>query len=143
MKMKFNCPLPEDPDKYDLLKEETLTNSVVRKFAANFQADVVEKQDALILSAIREIGGEMYQHITIDKDKVFDALNKATPKKVIVCNPEETRFRCPTCMHVAFDESLVGYNVKMHKYCRHCGQRLDWDIDRESEDEEDEEKKND
>lgn len=123
MKIKYNCPLPKDPEAYSMDEKEIVAMDIVVKF----QADVVEKQDQIIMSVIREIGGETYQHITIDKNKVIDALKKATPKKVVALDPDPFKIACPTC-------SRIYHSFGTPSYCRHCGQALDWNLERSDKD---------
>lgn len=90
----------------------------VYKMAHNFRVDITEKQDDLIMSAIQHIGGDIYHRITIDKNKVLDALGKYIPKRVVaMCC-------CPTCK-----ETVRLYTFRScgpERYCANCGQHLDW-----------------
>lgn len=87
--------------------------SYIQEAVEHISCAVVEKQEQLILNTIQQIGGEQYQTITIDRDKVRDALQKATKTPVVkvlyYC-------QCPTC----------GRAVSGVRYCSHCGQALDW-----------------
>lgn len=104
-----------------------LENSFIEKI----RVDIVEKTDYLILQAINTIGGKRYRHITVDKNKVLDALTKATPLEV-VHNECETAYLCPTCDHTVFVNNSQMSISGCHdfgltpEFCSRCGQRLDW-----------------
>ena len=118
----------------------------VYKMAHNFRVDITEKQDDLIMSAIKHIGGDIYHRITIDKNKVLDALGKYVAKKVVSKFAYEKRlaltyYHCPTCgfeilaIHDKFAQTygtdeyskqMVHNATKHYNYCRECGQHIDW-----------------
>ena len=136
MKFKYNCPLPEDTDKYTMDEKEFIPE-YLKSISTKFQAAIVEKQDEIIHSVIQEIGGETYHRITIDRNKVLDALSKAMPKKVTVLDSGDFKFACPTCTRICYSLTAVGLGTP--EYCRYCGQKLDWSRDREDKDEEESE----
>lgn len=90
--------------------------------------EIAEKQDAMILKTVQQIGGDVFIRITVDREKVLNALRNATEKQVVVkektyvrqgWNCEELHFYCPTC----------GAYLGMHRdksYCGYCGQKLGW-----------------
>ncbi len=76
---------------------------------------VVEHQDKMLMQVIQIIGGRKYSEITVDKNKVLEALHKATavkPKQYGICGN-------PLCS---------AELVKGQKYCSVCGQKVNWDM---------------
>lgn len=81
--------------------------------AKRITALIVEHQERIIMQAIRFIGGTEFTEITIDKNKVVEALQKTTavtPKQYGMCGN-------PLCS---------AELVKGQKYCSVCGQKVDW-----------------
>lgn len=89
-----------------------------------FVVEIVEEQDRIIMKNIHHIGGKEYEHITIDRDKTIEALDKATAKKPTVMTVSKApgklryRYRCSACNSSCFS--------KIDKYCHECGQKYDW-----------------
>ena len=109
--------------------DETLADSPMYKITKQISSAIVECQEDIIMSRIHEIGGDTYEEITVDKEKVLDMLRKYTLTKVKATDAYPHRLYCPTCYH-----TLV-YNAKNLDSCRSrdilnncsaCGQRLDW-----------------
>lgn len=92
----------------------------------------VENLDNAIFSEICKIAKEkgVTTLVALDKQKIVDALNKATPKKVKRTSqlirgsspdipPRYVEsIACPTCQ--------VSITV-VNKHCDQCGQKLDWE----------------
>lgn len=96
---------------------------MVDKMITKIVCGIVEQQDNLIMAKVVEIGGERYQEITLDKNKVIDAFRKATPTEPIGDLHSVPHFRCPTC-----EKSVKTYTDSPGMpYCGWCGQKLDWD----------------
>ena len=56
------------------------------------------------------------------RESVCEILEKQIPKKPY----GKTFFECPTCNEIlALNTSL--FDAQNHKYCRHCGQAIDWE----------------
>jgi DNA-directed RNA polymerase subunit RPC12/RpoP len=81
----------------------------------------------MIMNIIQRIGGDEYEEITFDKNKVIDALSKAIAKK-----PNDTErtvsgkivLSCSECGKWLYIPEIE----KSHKpnYCNRCGQKIDW-----------------
>lgn len=96
-------------------------------FIEKIRVDIVEKTDYMILQAINTIGGKRYRHITVDKNKVLDALSKATAKAVsIEAFGKGTLKKCPTCGKWLRITSILPEKMDEYSYCSKCGQKLDW-----------------
>lgn len=71
-------------------------------------------------------GEEDAKEIDFDFDRAIEALEKQIPKKPTEIDEKEDglfyviSFMCPSC-----DTSVIGQPYKP-KYCKHCGQKLDW-----------------
>lgn len=124
-------------DKSDYIQsspDSPLETDLVTKMFHNLRVDIVEKQDALIMKAIRLIGGDRYQQITIDKSKVIDALGKSVPKKPLSedynsqAMSDVKNYICPTCHKLIFviNPWMLKYALPKSKYCADCGQAFDW-----------------
>lgn len=100
---------------------DVMGENPVHKLTTKIVTEIVEHQDNIIQHKIQEIGGESYNHITIDKNKVIDMLEKYTPKPVNkVCFMDEMKvFLCPNC------KDLLP-NGRNTNYCSKCGQALLW-----------------
>ena len=59
-----------------------------QNFYNNICAEIVEKQNELMLTTIQRIGGDEFIDITIDKDKVIEALTDYVNKQKGVPNIE-------------------------------------------------------
>lgn len=90
------------------------------------RTQIVEEQDHMIMNAIRHIGGNIFQEITVDKHKVFDALSKTIPKK-----PTYEKLgkyitkNCPVCGRFLRITPPSKDNHD-YDYCGRCGQAIDW-----------------
>lgn len=102
-------------------------------------AKIVEEQDEMIRKAIHHIAGNVYEEITVDKNKVFDALSKATAKKpnnTVRAFGESVVLTCPVCEKWLGIEG-IDMASPMYNYCPKCGQKIDWtDISKEATDDE-------
>lgn len=100
-------------------------------------AKIVEEQDEMLRKVVHHIAGNVYEEITVDKNKVFDALSKATAKKPIIdTHSLEGRvvLTCPVCGRWLYIIGL-GRQFKF-KYCSNCGQKFDWsDFEEDTDDE--------
>jgi hypothetical protein len=113
-------------------KTMTLTHKV--------KVDIVENVDEMILSTIHRIGGDIYQHITIDKTQVLKALSNFKKQAVVVDRrplSDDTdgyvvvRYKCPSCRETLLIDDynngrLIGPVKSRPKFCQHCGQSLEW-----------------
>lgn len=96
-------------------------------FLEKIRVDIVEKTDYMILQAINTIGGKRYRHITVDKNKILEALDKATPRTVIPESTCKLLVCCPRCrMPYAPYRGRKLEKLYTTNYCPKCGQKLDW-----------------
>lgn len=85
--------------------------------------ELVENQEEMIIKSIREIGGERYEHITLDKNKVRDALENATARELKEILAYENMYvktkawACPKC-------GMIYMNNRLDNYCGECGQKF-------------------
>ena len=90
----------------------------IKEFVQNtfdrISCQIVEKQDEMIMSAVKSIGGEPFRNITVDKNKVLDALTKATARRPLITGGYRYA-DCPSCHR----------NLRTNqKYSDSCGQKL-------------------
>lgn len=120
-------------DEYLKSKEGSRTTSTLDTFASRIahlcykvNAEIVEKQDELIMQAVQTIGGDTYHHITIDRNKVIDALSKSIPKKPVEgkCGRCSV-IKCPTCGKWLCI-TVPTFNIEDYNYCGRCGQAISW-----------------
>lgn len=57
-------------------------------------------------------------------DMAIEALEKQIPKKPIKLDDWGEYYKCPICDKYAVDN--LGCK---HKFCRECGQRIDWKVE--------------
>ena len=91
-----------------------------------------EALDELFMWAINgycalEVGSKKYNYL---KETLYELINKSTPKKPLIqIDSEEFYFKIVKCPNCKKDIVLA---IKDHqKYCRDCGQGLDWSDDNE------------
>lgn len=94
-------------------------NDEVTRLVRKFTVEVVEHQEEIIMNAIVGIGGETYEYITIDKNKVIELFEKSIPKKPLFIDGDYGLPLCPKC-GLSVDEN------EKENYCSVCGQALDW-----------------
>lgn len=80
----------------------------------------------LITRTIQNIGGALYEEITVDEVKVFEMLQKNVARKPVyiprlsIYDMVPYYWKCPNC-----NNYLAPF---VHNpYCHHCGQKLDWE----------------
>ena len=56
-------------------------NDVVGDYIYHITTEIAQNREQIILRTIQEIGGETYEHITFDKDKVLEALSDYVQKQ--------------------------------------------------------------
>ncbi len=112
-------------------------NDMLCKHIYNIQAKISEKKEEIIMQTIREIGGETFYEITIDRDKVLEALTMYKNKDDYVEVKHGEWIKKPyisrllkrtvkneyivTCSVCGFD-SICESN-----YCRKCGAKMEGD----------------
>ena len=68
------------------------------RFIYEARVSIVEKQDEIICQAISHIGGKEFRHITIDRNKVIEALTDYMKKQKNKADFVEV-VRCKDCNH--------------------------------------------
>lgn len=113
----------------DEMFEPTELEKCIKTFTTNICAEIVEKQNELMLTTIQRIGGDEFIDITIDKDKVIEALTDYVNKQKGIPNIEVRhgewrevnekypRYMCTFCNHL--------FNNKNYNYCPYCGAKMD------------------
>ena len=111
----------------------TKTHKYIEEFATKISAEIVEKQNELILTTIQIIGGDEFIDITIDKDKVIEALTDYVNKQKGVPNIEVRHgewhycknggFKCTACG--GWTDDYYGASPKHMSYCPKCGAKMD------------------
>lgn len=110
-------------------------NDSIKQMVYKYVATVCEAQDSIIESTIRKIGGTEFEKITIDRDKVIEALTMYRDKdqyvkirhaKWIYRGHHEFHghvFECSVCGRYLFANSKEHVYGE-YPYC-HCGAKMD------------------
>lgn len=99
-------------------------NDSIMHTVYKYVTTVYEEQDSIIESHIRKIGGTEFEKITIDRDKVIEALTMYRDKDqyekirhaMWYNPPHELHSTCSYC-------GRPGYNF--HNFCPNCGAKMD------------------
>lgn len=76
----------------------------------NFSSKIVEMQDEIIMQTIQNIGGEEFHQITVDKNKVKEALCDYVKKQNNKADFVEV-VRCKNCKHANEYGTICRYSV--------------------------------
>ena len=98
-------------------------NDSIMHTVYKYVTTVYEEQDSIIESHIRKIGGTEFEKITIDRDKVIEALTMYRDKDqyekirhaMWYNSPHELHSTCSYC-------GRPGYNY--FKFCSNCGAKM-------------------
>ena len=92
-----------------------MNDDSVYKMVFNMQVEIAEKKNEIIMQTIQEIGGEKFYEVTIDRNKVIEALtmyqNKADFVEVV---------RCEECEYGELDDPALPNQ----RFCKYNG--CDW-----------------
>lgn len=115
-KTDFGMSIPINPTKLELIGDGTY------KFVEKVLVQSVENLDKAIYSEITKIAEEkgVTKLIVLDKDTIYKALDKATPKKAKRLEGYRTIQVCPVC-----ERELI---YSSH-YCYDCGQKIAWEVE--------------
>lgn len=109
----------DDPDIFRL----SAGNDIIREVRIKF-ADELEQA---LMRRVQYIGGTAFEEITLDKQKILEALEKCYKPQFVMYRSAESlgeltlrRCKCPRCEH-----DLTG--LIRYPHCPYCGQALDWD----------------
>ena len=101
-------------------------DDLIQMFVADLCIKIVEKQEKILMQTIQEIGGDIHRTITVDKNKVVEALNDYVQKEKGVEYAEVKhgewqvfKFRNPQCSLCYRD------NIAKSRYCPNCGAKMD------------------
>lgn len=85
-----------------------------------------DMEDFIVRSVIEHFPYK--EEITINAEKIADAIEKQTPVKVIKSNGIREIGFCPVCKSAI--KTRTSYNSRIGKinysWCSECGQRIDW-----------------
>lgn len=99
-------------------------NDSIKQMVYKYVATVCEAQDSIIESHIRKIGGTEFEEITIDRDKVIEALtmyrDKDQYEKIRHAQWYDTT---PPRFYVCSYCGGAGHSI--YKFCPWCGARMD------------------
>ena len=127
MDNKFGTVVHLDPPGIDF-DLDTNIYQIIHKIAIESAENFDDAAFAEICKIAREKG--VATLVVLDKKKIAEALEKATPKKVKrtnrlikssspgISDRYQESLACPTCL---VPTSMV------YKYCDQCGQKLDWE----------------
>lgn len=104
------------------------TKDMLCEHIYNVRAKISEKQEEIIMQTIQEIGGETFYEITIDRDKVIEALtmykNKADYAEVKHGEWIEITDNVYFCSKCNRTICFGGKSKDFFPYC-HCGAKMD------------------
>lgn len=113
-------------------------NDSIKQMVYKYVTTVCEAQDSIIESTIRKIGGIEFEKITIDRDKVIEALTMYRDKDQYqkirharwkiddCCEICATEFTCSCCGESWCTSEMTDKEfVASTKYCPNCGARMD------------------
>lgn len=108
-------------------------NDSIMQAVYKYVTTVYKEQDSIIESHIRKIGGTEFEEITIDRDKVIEALTMYRDKDLYekiqhgrwIGKPISgySNCRCSVCNSVCEIHAIAGRATQ--KYCPNCGARMD------------------
>lgn len=122
----------------DEIFEPTELEKCIKTFTTNICAEIVEKQNELMLTTIQRIGGDEFIDITIDKDKAIEALTDYVNKQKGIPNMEVRHgeweaeysfignclyYYCSICR--ALEPHLCATSKQHSNYCPNCGAKMD------------------
>lgn len=111
--LELKMPVRADKEEPEIILPDFNSSYTVGDIGHIFEkvaVQVVEHQERIIMQAIRWIGNVKHSDITIDKGKVVEAFEKATPMK------PTANYTCRRC---------GAEMINAQNYCSVCGQKVD------------------
>lgn len=110
--LELKMPVRADKEEPEIIPIPFISSAEIGDLGCTierFAVKVVEQQEKIIMQAIRWIGNVKYSDITIDKGKVVEAFEKATPMK------PTANYTCRRC---------GAQMINAQNYCSVCGQKV-------------------
>ncbi len=110
--LELKMPVRADKEEPEIIPIPFISSAEIGDLGCmieRFAVKVVEQQEKIIMQAIRWIGNVKCSDITIDKGKVVEAFEKATPMK------PTANYTCRRC---------GAQMINAQNYCSVCGQKV-------------------
>lgn len=106
-------------------------DDLIQGIVANLYIKIVEEQERILMQTIQEIGGDIHRTITIDKNKVVEALNDYVQKEKGVEYAEVKHGEWKAYGLMNPQCSLCHkHNIEKSRFCPNCGARMDGGAER-------------